>query len=108
MNIGRLYTPLDYKLAEQEIEKLGKRYGLPIDPLAIIEELPVGLRQRVEILKMLFREAQLFIFDEPTAVLTPSEVEELYCQGMLKEIRWRTSSGIFSKASTNSSDDNPF
>ncbi|MFW9855837.1 MAG: ATP-binding cassette domain-containing protein, partial [Candidatus Thorarchaeota archaeon] len=69
---------LDQKRTKTEIKLLGDRYGLPIDPLAIVEELPVGLRQRVEILKQLYRDAQLFIFDEPTAVLTPSEVEELF------------------------------
>lgn len=75
--IGR--TPiLNHELAKTEITQLGERYGLPIDPLAIIEELPVGLQQRVEILKQLYRKAELFIFDEPTAVLTPSEVDELF------------------------------
>jgi simple sugar transport system ATP-binding protein len=77
--ITRGRTPiLDQEQTKTEIKLLGDRYGLPINPLAIIEELPVGLRQRVEILKQLYRDAQLFIFDEPTAVLTPSEVEELF------------------------------
>ncbi len=75
--IGR--TPiLDHEQAKTEIKQLGERYRLPINPLAIIEELPVGLQQRVEILKQLYREAELFIFDEPTAVLSPSEVDELF------------------------------
>lgn len=64
--------------ADQEITKLGKLYGMPIDPKAKIEDLSVGLRQRVEILKQLFRDAQLLIFDEPTAVLSPSEVDKLF------------------------------
>ena len=73
------WTPiLNHEQAKTEIMKLGERYGLPINPLAIIEELPVGLQQRVEIIKQLYREAELFIFDEPTAVLTPSEVDELF------------------------------
>lgn len=69
---------LDGETASNEIRALSKNYGLEIDPNAIIEELPVGLKQRTEILKQLFRDAKLFIFDEPTAVLTPSEVEELF------------------------------
>lgn len=76
---------LDEKLAEAEIRKLGVEYGLPIDPSAIIENLPVGLQQRVEILKQLFRNAQLFIFDEPTAVLTPTEVDAFF--KTLKELK---------------------
>ncbi len=69
---------LDRTTASDEIRALSKSYGLEIDPNAIIEDLPVGLKQRTEILKQLFRDAKLFIFDEPTAVLTPSEVEELF------------------------------
>lgn len=69
---------LDREKANDEIRALSKKYGLSIDPTAIIEELPVGLKQRTEILKLLFRDARLFIFDEPTAVLTPSEVNELF------------------------------
>ena len=69
---------LDLEVTKNEIRALSKRFGLEIDPTAIIEELPVGLKQRCEILKQLYRDAKLFIFDEPTAVLTPSEVEELF------------------------------
>ena len=69
---------LDKELAKNEIRALSKRYGLEIDPTSIIEELPIGLKQRTEILKQLFRDAKLFIFDEPTAVLTPTEVDELF------------------------------
>src|SRR5262249_18225737 len=60
--------------AEREVEELGRRYGLPVDPRAPIAGLPVGLQQRVEILKALYRDARVLILDEPTAVLTPQEV----------------------------------
>lgn len=69
---------IDNEKASNEIRALSKKFGLEIDPTAIIEDLPVGLKQRTEILKQLFRDAKLFIFDEPTAVLTPSEVDELF------------------------------
>ncbi|MCH8908661.1 MAG: ATP-binding cassette domain-containing protein, partial [Candidatus Heimdallarchaeota archaeon] len=69
---------LNPKKANQEIEALGKSFGLPIDPSAKVADLAVGLKQRVEILKQLFRDAKLMILDEPTAVLTPSEVVELF------------------------------
>lgn len=72
-------TPLlDMKKAHEEIKKISELYGLKIDTKAIIEDLPVGLKQRVEILKQLFKDANLLILDEPTAVLTPIEVEELF------------------------------
>lgn len=69
---------IDQEKANNEIRALSKKFGLAIEPTAIIEDLPVGLKQRTEILKQLFRDAKLFIFDEPTAVLTPSEVDELF------------------------------
>lgn len=69
---------LNKEVANNEIRALSKKFGMIIDPTAIIEDLPVGLKQRTEILKLLFRDAKLFIFDEPTAVLTPSEVDELF------------------------------
>ena len=72
------FSLLDKETANNEIRALSKNFGLEIDPTAIIEDLPVGLKQRTEILKQLFRDARLFIFDEPTAVLTPSEVNELF------------------------------
>ena len=72
------FSLLDKETANNEIRVLSKNYGLEIDPTAIIEDLPVGLKQRTEILKQLFRDSRLFIFDEPTAVLTPSEVNELF------------------------------
>ena len=68
---------LDLRKAEQKIKDLSTRYGLQIDPNARIMDITVGMQQRVEILKMLYRDAEVLIFDEPTAVLTPQEIEEL-------------------------------
>ena len=64
--------------ARTEIERLGHEYGLEVDPDALIEDLPVGLRQRVEILKALYRGAEILILDEPTGVLTPQEADRLF------------------------------
>ncbi len=66
---------LNWSQKQQEILTLAQSYGLDIEPKARIENLPVGQQQRVEILKVLYRQAKLLIFDEPTAVLTPKEVE---------------------------------
>ena len=68
---------VDMKRANEEIAELSKRYGLEVNPTDVIEDLPVSVRQRVEILKMLYREADILIFDEPTAVLTPQEIDSL-------------------------------
>ncbi|NLK96682.1 MAG: ABC transporter ATP-binding protein [Epulopiscium sp.] len=68
---------IDIKSAAKRIEELSKLYGLKVDPYAKIEDISVGMQQRVEILKMLYRNAEILIFDEPTAVLTPQEVGEL-------------------------------
>ena len=68
---------VDIKTAAKKIEDLSKQYGLNVDPYAKIEDISVGLQQRVEILKMLYRDANVLIFDEPTAVLTPNEIDEL-------------------------------
>ena len=68
---------VDMKTANRQIEELSRRYGLEVNPTDKIEDLPVSSRQRVEILKMLYREADILIFDEPTAVLTPQEIEFL-------------------------------
>jgi simple sugar transport system ATP-binding protein len=65
------------KAARAEIIALSKRYGLEVDPDAVIEDLPVGMQQRVEILKALRKDVKLLILDEPTAVLTPQEIDEL-------------------------------
>ena len=71
-------TALDRHTAVQRIRQLSKQYGLVVDPRALIEDLPVGIQQRVEIIKTLYREAEILILDEPTAVLTPQETEELF------------------------------
>lgn len=68
---------MDLKKAANKIENLSKQYGLNVDPYAKIEDISVGMQQRVEILKMLYRDADVLILDEPTAVLTPQEIEEL-------------------------------
>ena len=69
---------LDRRKARKHVREVSERYGLPINPDARIENLPVGVQQRVEIVKALVREAQVLILDEPTAVLTPQEIEELF------------------------------
>ncbi len=63
--------------ARKKVVELSNTYGLMIDPDALVEDITVGMQQRVEILKMLYRENEILIFDEPTAVLTPQEIEEL-------------------------------
>jgi simple sugar transport system ATP-binding protein len=68
---------INMKAARAEIIALSKRYGLEVDPDAVIEDLPVGMQQRVEILKALRKDVKLLILDEPTAVLTPQEIDEL-------------------------------
>lgn len=76
---------MDMKEAQREVREISTQYGLEVDPTAIIEELPVGIQQRVEIIKVLFREAEVIVFDEPTAVLTPQEVEEFF--GIVRDLR---------------------
>ncbi|MGP4107045.1 ABC transporter ATP-binding protein [Virgibacillus sp. L01] len=68
---------INLKQAEQEIKELSDRYGLNVDPTAKIRDISVGMQQRVEILKTLYRGANVLILDEPTAVLTPQEIKEL-------------------------------
>jgi len=68
---------LDLHTAAKRIAELSNKYGLNIDPYAKISDVSVGMQQRVEILKMLYRSADILIFDEPTAVLTPQEIQEL-------------------------------
>lgn len=63
--------------AAEEVQKISEQYGLKVDPYAKIEDISVGMQQRVEILKTLYRGAEILIFDEPTAVLTPQEISEL-------------------------------
>ena len=68
---------LQKKEAREKVLALSEKYGLRVDPDALIEDITVGMQQRTEILKMLYRENEILIFDEPTAVLTPQEIEEL-------------------------------
>ena len=73
--------------ARKKVVELSQQYGLQVDPDALIEKISVGQQQRVEILKMLYRDNEILIFDEPTAVLTPQEIDELmaimkgFCKG---------------------------
>jgi ABC-type uncharacterized transport system ATPase subunit len=69
---------LDARAAARDVEELSTRYGLEVPPAALVGDLSVGLQQRVEILKALYRGARLLILDEPTAVLTPQEIERLF------------------------------
>lgn len=68
---------IDISSASKRIKELSDRYKLSVDPNAVIEDISVGMQQRVEILKMLYRDSEILIFDEPTAVLTPQEINEL-------------------------------
>ncbi|MGB8956747.1 MAG: ABC transporter ATP-binding protein [Tumebacillaceae bacterium] len=68
---------IDIASAEKKVRELSERYGLRVDPRAKIKDISVGMQQRVEILKTLYRGAEIIIFDEPTAVLTPQEIDEL-------------------------------
>jgi len=80
------YDFIDYKAARKEVKLLSEKYHLHVNPDEIIENLSVGIQQRVEILKALYRKAKILILDEPTAVLTPHEVEELFeVVGRLRE-----------------------
>ena len=76
---------VDIKGSDKKISDLSKRYGLEVNPKSKIEDINVSTRQRVEILKMLYREAEILIFDEPTAVLTPQEIEFLL--DIIRELR---------------------
>lgn len=69
---------LDLNRARAKVAELSERYGLEVDPDGVIEELPVGVQQRVEIIKALYRDAEILILDEPTSVLTPQEIDDLF------------------------------
>ena len=75
---GERGSRLDLARTAEEIHALSARHGLAVDPAARIEHLPIGVQQRVEILKLLYRRARVLILDEPTAVLTPQEAEGLF------------------------------
>ncbi|MCX7608903.1 MAG: ABC transporter ATP-binding protein [Anaerolineales bacterium] len=87
------YGVLDMKTVVTKIEQLSRQYGLEVDPNAIVGQLPVGVQQRVEIIKTLYRNANILILDEPTAVLTPQEVEDLF--RIIRELTARGVSVIF-------------
>ena len=84
---GGLRAAYNFKRASEEIRVLSERYGLPINPGTRIEKLSVGLQQRVEILKVLYRGADILIMDEPTGVLTPQETDDLFSvlRGLVKQ-----------------------
>ncbi len=74
----RAFGLLDRRRTRRDVRELSERYGLEVNPDALVEDLPVGVQQRVEIVKALLREANVLILDEPTSVLTPLETEELF------------------------------
>ena len=82
---GRWPGLLDRRRAARQVRELSERYGLQVNPDALIEDLPVGVQQRVEIIKALLRQASVLILDEPTAVLTPGETEDLF--RVMRELR---------------------
>ena len=79
--------------AREKVLALSEKYGLQVDPDALVEDITVGMQQRTEILKMLYRENEILIFDEPTAVLTPQEIHEL--MQILKNLRAEGKSLLF-------------
>ncbi|NLC96611.1 MAG: ABC transporter ATP-binding protein [Erysipelotrichaceae bacterium] len=85
-DVTKLKT-IDLKTVKKKINELSKKFGFAIDPDSKIQDITVGMQQRVEIIKMLYRDAELLIFDEPTAVLTPQEIKELMdiMRGLVKE-----------------------
>ena len=76
---------LDLDTARRQVRQISTAHGLEVNPDDLIEELPVGIQQRVEIIKVLFRSAEVLIFDEPTAVLTPQEVTDFF--GIVRSLR---------------------
>jgi len=82
---GRWLGLLDRRRAARQVRELSERYGLQVNPDALVEDLPVGVQQRVEIIKALLRQASVLILDEPTAVLTPGETEDLF--RVMRELR---------------------
>ena len=84
---------LDLKSARKKMMKISEEFGLKVDPDAVIEKVTVGMQQRVEILKMLYRNNDILIFDEPTAMLTPQEIHEL--MEIMKDLRAQGKSILF-------------
>jgi simple sugar transport system ATP-binding protein len=102
VNLGGLRVPplglpsiglLDRRKARRDVLELSERFGLHVDPDALVEDLPVGVQQRVEIIKALLRDASVLVLDEPTAVLTPGETEDLF--RIMRELREGGRSIIF-------------
>jgi len=89
---GHLGT-LNMRQARAQVREVSERYGLAVDPDARIEELPVGIQQRVEIIKVLLRGARILVLDEPTAVLTPQEVVEFF--GIVRELKAQGTTIVF-------------
>jgi simple sugar transport system ATP-binding protein len=102
VRIGGLHVPslrvpslglLDRRRARASVRELSQRFGLRVDPDAYVEDLPVGVQQRVEIIKALLRDASILVLDEPTAVLTPGETEDLF--QIMRQLRESGRSIIF-------------
>ncbi|GAA4175397.1 ABC transporter ATP-binding protein [Gryllotalpicola koreensis] len=84
---------LDLPAARAKVREISRRFGFDVDPDAIVEQLPVGVQQRVEIIKALSRDAQVLVFDEPTAVLTPQETDEL--MGIMRQLKEQGTGIVF-------------
>jgi general nucleoside transport system ATP-binding protein len=102
LRVGGLHLPalsvrslglLDRRRARASVRELSQRFGLRVDPDAYVEDLPVGVQQRVEIIKALLRDASILVLDEPTAVLTPGETEDLF--QIMRQLRESGRSIIF-------------
>lgn len=84
---------LDLESARTRVREISARFGFDVDPDALVENLPVGVQQRVEIIKALSRDAKVLVFDEPTAVLTPQETDEL--MGIMRQLKATGASIVF-------------
>lgn len=84
---------LDLATARAKVNEISERFGFHVDPDALVENLPVGVQQRVEIIKALSRDARVLVFDEPTAVLTPQETDEL--MGIMRQLKDSGTSIVF-------------
>ncbi len=84
---------LDLETARKKVREISERFGFDVDPDAVVEDLPVGVQQRVEIIKALARDAKVLVLDEPTAVLTPQETDEL--MGIMRDLAKAGTSIIF-------------
>ena len=84
---------LDLDAASKRVAEISKQFGFHVNPDSVIEDLPVGVQQRVEIIKALSRDAEVLVFDEPTAVLTPQETDEL--MAIMRQLRDEGSAIVF-------------